>query len=278
VAVDVSQQELAKNKGLDNDDSNGRCLGWRCLAWVRCQNHKDMIHTMIGGNRNGNDSGWTALSKVSLLSGAANFLGGLPVLKHSVVKIAEFLHSQHSDKLTGLQLPRPDQALTFSQVDEICAKLEFLDAHSGIIALHNGVSIGHNKHAGFQRVYVAPFPGRRFHDFNRMDFVFFRPPGADAETFHPDPSNVWYGQCVLAFSFILRASDGSRYKFKCVLISTLEDYVCRDDPIPGQSQCIMCLCFKVGLTKFYALLQVIGCSNLSLADFMRWMRKCQGFM
>ncbi len=95
--------ELAKNKGLDNDDSNGRCLGWRCLAWVRCQNHKDMIHTMFGGNRNGNDSGWTALSKVSLLSGAANFLGGLPVLKHSVVKIAEFLHSQHSDKLTGLQ-------------------------------------------------------------------------------------------------------------------------------------------------------------------------------
>jgi len=209
---------------------------------------------------------------------AANFLGGLPVLKHSVVKIAEFLHSQHSDKLTGLQLPRPDQALTLTQVDEICAKLEFLDAHSGIIALHNGVSIGHNKHAGFQRVYVAPFPGRRFHDFNRMDFVFFRPPGADAETFHPDPSNVWYGQCVLAFSFILRASDGSRYKFKCVLISTLEDYVCRDDPIPGQSQCIMCLCFKVGLTKFYSLLQVIGCSNLSLADFMRWMRKCQGFM
>jgi len=90
VAVDVSQQwtqpngecllpsrwndlELAKNKGLDNDDSNGRCLGWRCLAWVRCQNHKDMIHTMFGGNRNGNDSGWTTLSKVSLLTGAANF-------------------------------------------------------------------------------------------------------------------------------------------------------------------------------------------------------------
>jgi hypothetical protein len=89
---------------------------------------------------------------------------------------------------------------------------------------------------------------------------------------------VWYGQCVLAFSFILSASDCSRYKFKCVLISTLEEYVCRDDPIPGQSQCIMCLCLNVGLTKFYALLQVIGCSNLSLADFMRWMRNCQGFM
>ncbi len=157
------------------------------------------------------------------------------MLKYSVVKIVEFLHSQHSDKLTGLQLPRPDQAFRFSHVDEICAKIEFLDAHSGIIALHNGVSIGHRKHESFQRVYVAPFPGRRFHDFNRMDIVFFQPPGADAETFHPDPSNVWYGQCVLAFSFILRAGDGSRYKFKCVLISTLEEYVCRDDLIPGQS-------------------------------------------
>ena len=99
----------------------------------------------------------------------------------------------------------------------------WMNAHSGILALHNGVSIGHRKHAGFQRVYVAPFPGRRFHGFNRMDIVFFRPPGANAETFHPDPSNVWYGQCVLAFSFILRASDGSRYKFMCVLIYTLEE-------------------------------------------------------
>ena len=85
-----------------------------------------MIHTMFGGNRHGNGSSWATLSKVSLLTGAANFLGGLPVLKHSVVKIAEFLHSQHSDKLTGLQLPQPDQALCFSHVHEICAKIEFL--------------------------------------------------------------------------------------------------------------------------------------------------------
>lgn len=25
---------MAKNKGLDNDDSNGRCLGWQCLRVV----------------------------------------------------------------------------------------------------------------------------------------------------------------------------------------------------------------------------------------------------
>ena len=97
--------ELAKKKGSDNDDSGGKCLGWRWLAWVRCQNHKDMIHVMFGGNRHGKGSGWATLSKVSLLTGAANFHGGLPVLKFSVVKIAEFLHSQHSDKLTSLQLP-----------------------------------------------------------------------------------------------------------------------------------------------------------------------------
>ena len=135
MAVDASQQwtkpngesllpsrwndlEMAKNKGLDNDDSAGRCLGWRCLPWVRCQNHKDMIHTMFGGNRNGTGSCWATLSKVSLLTGAEHFLGGLPVLKHCVVKIAEFLHSHHSDKLTGLQLQRSNQALRFGQVDE----------------------------------------------------------------------------------------------------------------------------------------------------------------
>jgi hypothetical protein len=47
-------------------------------------NHKDMIHTMFGGNRHGNGSGWATLSKVSLLTGAANFLGGLPVLKQQL--------------------------------------------------------------------------------------------------------------------------------------------------------------------------------------------------
>ena len=168
--------ELAKNKGLDNDGSGGRCLGWLCLAWVRCQNHKDMIHDMFihdmfGGNRNGDDRGWASLSKVSLLTGAANFHGGLPVLKHSIVKLAKFLHSQHSDKLTSLQLPQRKQSLHFSRMDQICSKIETLDADSGIIALHNGVSIGHRRHAGCQRVSVAPFPSRRFHYFNRMDHV-----------------------------------------------------------------------------------------------------------
>jgi hypothetical protein len=100
-------------------------------------------------------------------------------------------------------------------VDAIFSKLEALDVHKRVIALHNGVSMGHRKHEGCQCVYVVPFPSRCFHDFNRMDFVLFRPPGADAETFHPDPSNVWYGKCLLAFSFILCADDGSRYKFKC---------------------------------------------------------------
>jgi hypothetical protein len=123
---------------------------------------------------------------------------------------------QHSDKLPSLLLPRRDQALLYSHVDAIFSKLETLKIHKGIIALHNGVSIGQRKHEGCQRVHVAPFPSRRFRDFNHIDFVLFQPPGADAETFHPDPSNVWYGKCLLAFSFILRlrAKGGSRRKFK----------------------------------------------------------------
>jgi hypothetical protein len=62
--------ELEKNNSLDNDDSGGRCLGWQCLG-VRCQNHKDMIHNMFGGNKHGDGSGGATLSKVSLLTGAA---------------------------------------------------------------------------------------------------------------------------------------------------------------------------------------------------------------
>jgi hypothetical protein len=77
-------------------------------------------------------------------------------------------------------------------------------------------------------------------------------------------------------------TDGSRYKSKCVLSSTLEEYVCRDDPTPGQSLCITsmwcCIVFQSRADKIYAVLQVIGCSNLSLADFMGWMRNWQGFM
>ncbi len=68
--------EMAKNKGLDNDDSAARCMGWRCLPWVRCQNHKDIIPTMLtgSGNRNGTGSGWDTLPKESPLTGAKNFL------------------------------------------------------------------------------------------------------------------------------------------------------------------------------------------------------------
>ena len=83
--------ELAKNTGLDNNDSTGRCLGWQCLAWVRCQIHKDMIHTMFGGNRDGNGSGWATLSKVSLLTGAANFLGGQKLWKRSKNNSEKFI-------------------------------------------------------------------------------------------------------------------------------------------------------------------------------------------
>ena len=65
VAQDVSQQwtsqnekillpsrwndlELAKNKGLDNHDSGGKCLWWRCLAWVRCQNSDPALCFKVG--------------------------------------------------------------------------------------------------------------------------------------------------------------------------------------------------------------------------------------
>ena len=43
-----------------------------------------------------------------------------------------------------------------------------------------------------------PFPDRKFHGFNREDFVFVRPPGV--ERFVLSADNVWYGRLKLLFS------------------------------------------------------------------------------
>ncbi len=59
------------------------------------------------------------------------------------------------------------------------------------------------------------------------------PEGEDRATFHPDPENVWYCQCLLVFSFIVRGDGNARYRMMCALISTLEDYDCpKDDAAP----------------------------------------------
>ncbi len=47
------------------------------------------------------------MTKAALLLGAPDFMGGLPVLKHLPVKIAEFLHTVHGDKFSSLVLPPP---------------------------------------------------------------------------------------------------------------------------------------------------------------------------
>jgi hypothetical protein len=55
--------------------------------------------------------------------------------------------------------------------------------------------------------------------------------------------------------------------FKYVLISTLEEYVFRDDPTPGQGLCFMwiCIVFQSRADKS-GLSWLISCSNLSHAD------------
>jgi len=86
------------------------------------------------------------------------------VLKHSVVKIAEFLHTQHSNKLPSLQLPRRDQALLYSHVDAIVSEIETLDVPKGIIALHNGSAFD----IGSMRAAIS---SRRFHEFNCLNLI-----------------------------------------------------------------------------------------------------------
>ena len=68
----------------------------------------------------------------------------------------------------------------------------------GQVALYNGILIGHKKFEGNQRVYAVPFPLKKFRGkVNRQDFVLARPIEVDEpNSFHPDSSNVWFGQCL----------------------------------------------------------------------------------
>jgi hypothetical protein len=102
---------------------------------------------------------------------------------------------------------------------------------------HGGVILGHKEYEGSQRVYAWPFPNEKFRDFSRQDPVILLPEGADRATFHPNPDNVWYGKCLLVFSFIVRGDGNARYRMRCVLISTLEDYNCPEDDATAGDWC-----------------------------------------
>ena len=164
------------------------------------------------------------MSKASLLLGAQGFLGGMPLLKHLPVKIAEFLHKVHGDKFSSFGLPRIQDRLCLAQIDQLFEQIEKVDKDDAAIILHGGVMIGHKQFEGYQRVYAWSFPNKKFRDYNHQDAVFLRPEGEDA-TFHPALDNVWYGRCVLVFSFIVRSDANVRYRMKCALISTLEEYL-----------------------------------------------------
>ena len=241
-----SEQKKSK---IDNDadPTGGRCLGIRCLMWDRCQVPSNLTHEVFGGRSHPSGHGWAAMSKATLLLGAPDFVGGMPVLKHLPIKISEFLHTVHADKFSSLGLPprggptaKSDRrGPTLLQLDQLFERIEFVGngQDKTVIVLHGGVSIGHNEYEGRQRVYAWSFPHKKFQDYNHQDPVFLLPPGADRATFHPDPDNVWYGQCLLVFSFVVRGDGDARYRMKCVLISTLEDYVCPEDDAAAGDWC-----------------------------------------
>jgi hypothetical protein len=156
------------------------------------------------------------------------------VLKHLPVKIAEFLQEVHCAKFPSMDLPEPDGLLDMLQVDALYDRLETHSSSKGTgeVCLHGGILVGHSRLGGVQRVYAWPFPKKPFRGWNRMDFVFVRPRGADPLTFRPDPDTVWYCQAILAFSMVVQA-DEARYLMKCVLVSKLEEFHNPDDPVAG---------------------------------------------
>ncbi len=99
----------------------------------------EMMHKTFGGrsHASGIGCGWTALSKASLLLGAPDFLGGMPLLKHFPIKISEFLHKNHGDKFLSLQLPGSQNGLLLQQIDQPFEKIEKFDKDDTMIVLHD---------------------------------------------------------------------------------------------------------------------------------------------
>ena len=121
------------------------------------------------------------------------------------------------------------------QWGQLCACLENQKTPDGEgqVALYNGILLGHKKLEGNQRVYAVPFPLKKFRGkINRQDFVFARPLDVDdPNSFHPDSSNVWFGQCILVFTIIVQGeAPEDRFLCKCVLFSKLEPYSDPDRP------------------------------------------------
>ena len=108
-----------------------------------------MIHETFGGRGHTSGYRWTTLSKASLLLGAPDFLGGMPLLRHLPIKISEFLHKNHGDKFLSLQLPGSQIGLRLQQIDQLFEKIEKFDKDGTVIVLHGG---GHDWAQGVSRL------------------------------------------------------------------------------------------------------------------------------
>ena len=108
------------DQDADAAGESGRCLGIRCLPWVRCEKSSQMTHSFFGGSdsehKSGETKGWGALCLSAMAAGAPNFYGGLAVLKHLLVKLCEYLHAEHGQLFPSLGLPPPSGRLTLRQV------------------------------------------------------------------------------------------------------------------------------------------------------------------
>ena len=67
----------------------------------------------------------------------------------------------------------------------------------GHICSFGTLQTGHTKHNGHQRLQCWPFPNRMYHGYNREDFVFSRPQGAERFVLNLD--NVWFSRLNLLF-------------------------------------------------------------------------------
>ena len=57
----------------------------------------------------------------------------------------------------------------------------------GHIRIYGTLRIGHTTHEGHQRLQCRPFSDKKYYGFNRVNFVFTRPPGPAGRTVCAEP-------------------------------------------------------------------------------------------
>jgi hypothetical protein len=189
-----------------------------------------MTYRLVGGGTA--RLGFTALENpLWFKSGPPYYVNDHPVLKYLGKKIANFLHDYHRGWFPGLRLPPPNgkhNQLSPFHIKKLLRRLQRSQdtrQDRAEICLYSRLEIGHEDFSGQQYVYCKPF--KKFHNDQRMDYVFFVPPPpfytGRKRHFEVDLDACWYGRVVLLFRIKVKSDSGQIWECDCAMIDVLFD-------------------------------------------------------